>query len=216
MNFKKLCCIILAAATLAITAPAAVAAKATPLSPAISALKANKNVKQYAVSHSGQKIAVIKKNAAGEYDLFVMTASGKKSDRIAKVSGMLYDPKWSFDDKYLSVENGTAVLKETDIITVSALKKRWAVQNTGMVWAKKSESIAFSVVNPSVKRAVATELDGATDVIVYNIDTIKYKRIIKADPHYDYRPLKWDGSGLSIQKSALIGGKTETLKFALV
>jgi Tol biopolymer transport system component len=216
MNFKKLCCFALAAATLALTAPAVVAAKvASPLSSVVSALKADKNVRQYAVSHGGQKIAVVKKNSGGEYDLYIMTAANKKLDKVAKVSGMLYDPQWSYDDKYLSVEDGTGALKETDIVTVSALKKRWGVQNTGMVWAQKSESVAFSVVNPAVKQAVETELDGATDVIVYNMDTIKYKRIIKADARYDYRPLKWDGSGLVIQQASLVGGKTETLKYKI-
>lgn len=222
MNLKKLCCLLLSAATVAVFAPAAVAAKPTAatssttvLTSAVASVKAEKTVKQYTVSHSGQKIAFIKKGTGDAFALCVMTVADKKLIKVAKLSGMLYDPKWSYDDKYLSVEDGTAVTKVTHIVTVSTLRNRWAVQNTGMVWAKKSESIAFSVVNPSVKQVVETELDGATDVIVYNIDTIKYKRIIKADARYDYQPAKLDGTELTVKRSSLVGGKIVMLNYSI-
>jgi hypothetical protein len=40
-------------------------------------------------------------------------------------------------------------------------------------------------------------LPETTEIAIYNMGTIKYRSIIRADAEYDYLPVKWDNTGLS-------------------
>lgn len=182
------------------------------LSDAVAALKANKAVTQFTVSHSGTQIAVLRDG--GDYMLACSVLSvrtGKEAAVAAVPKGNLYDPAWSFGDKYLAVQSGTAVLRTTYLLLTGSLKLKTQVKNTGMVWSPDSARAAFSVVN-KVKPAVEMELGGTTDIMLLNADTLRSQTVLKAGSGELYTPEKWDASGLSVMKYTLPGNEQSTVR----
>ncbi|MDR3552980.1 MAG: hypothetical protein P4L75_07640 [Clostridia bacterium] len=213
MKVKRICCVALVCALVAVSVPICSAASpktSSNLSAIVASLKKDKNVKQYTVSRDSKEVAVVKEVATDKARLYVIIVSSKKQN-ATNVTGMLYDPKWSYNDQYISVEDGTAVLHKTHIVTASTFRRHLTVVDTGMVWAYKSNVIAFAVVN-KIKPAKDIELNGTTDIIVYNMSTLKYRRVLKATSEILYTPVKWDKNGLWVDKSFLNGKKSVTVK----
>ncbi len=186
--------------------------QADRLASTVKKLKNDKTVEQYEVSHNSMLIAVIRRENDELGSFSLLNVSEEKEIPIPAVEkGNLYDPKWSFDDKYVSVEEGTAVQHNTFVLDPSSLKIRTQIGNTGMVWAPDSETAAFSTVNREIKPVIEMELDGTADLTIYNLDSLKSKRILKGTANIMYRPEKWDKSGLYVNKSTLNPNKTEII-----
>jgi Tol biopolymer transport system component len=180
------------------------------LNTAVNQLKSDKSVEQYEVSHNSAKIAIIK-TTGNELNLSVLTLASNQEIKIAEITGNLYDPKWSYDDKYFTVNEGTSILRNTYVLYSDSLKIKNQVANTGMLWAPYSESIAFAIVN-KVRPAVDIELDGTTDIYIYDMDHLKSRSILKATKYFMYSPIKWDKSGLYISKDPFNNNKSDTVK----
>lgn len=138
------------------------------------------------------------------------TKSGRET-AVPSISGNLYDPKWSFDDKYLIVEEGTANLHTAHLLAASSLKENAAMKVTAAIWAPSGEYLAVSRVN-QLKPTVDMELDGTTDIFLIHADTLAEKLLLKADSDTLYTPEKWDGINLYVRKSSLKSGKSETVR----
>jgi hypothetical protein len=201
-----------------ISAPACSTAKPSAksnLSSIVASLKQDKNVSEYAVSHNSDKIAVIRTNAQGSRSAYVITVANKKQQLVQITEfSVLHSFIWSYNDKYLSIIDGTTTGQTVYILNASNLTKHLTVCSAcgdGMVWSYGSNVAAFSVINTAVKPVIDSDLGGGTDIIIYNIDTLKYRRVIKANPQYEYNPAKWNKDGLSIDKWDIVSNKKTTL-----
>ena len=137
------------------------------------------------------------------------TKSGRET-AVPSISGNLYDPKWSFDDKYLIVEEGTAIRHTTHLLIASTLREKAALGVTAAIWASSGDYLAISKVN-NLRPTVEMELDGTTDIFLVNADTLGEKLFLKANADTLYTPEKWDGTNLYVRKSSLISNKSETV-----
>lgn len=175
----------------------------------IAALRQDSSVSQFEVSHHSGQIAVARK--AGDVMSFsvIDTKSGRET-AVPSISGNLYDPKWSFDDKYLIVEEGTAIRHTTHLLIASTLREKAALGVTAAIWASSGDYLAISKVN-QLKPTVEMELDGTTDVFLYHADTLSEKLLLKADSDTLYTPEKWDGANLYVRKSSLTSNTSETV-----
>lgn len=136
------------------------------------------------------------------------TKSGQET-AVPSISGNLYDPKWSSDDKYLIVEEGTAHLHTTHLLTASTLREKASFKVTAAIWAPSGDYLAVSKVN-KLRPTVEMELGGTTDIFLINADTLGEKLFLKADADTLYTPVKWEGINLYIQKFSLTSDKSET------
>lgn len=195
--------------------PASSGKKAVPsASEQISALRNDASVSQFEVSHRSAQIAVIRKKEVQMSFSVTDTKTGKET-AVPTVSGNLYNPRWSFDDHYLIVEEGTANLHSTHLLTASTLREKAVFQDTAAIWAPSGEFLAVSRVN-QLKPTVDMELDGTTDIFRINADTMAEKLLLKADSNTLYTPEKWDGINLYVRKSSLESGKSETVRIEVL
>ncbi len=176
----------------------------------IAALRCGASVSQFEVSHHSAQIAVIRKTGDEMRFSVIDTKSGQETV-VPSISGNLYDPKWSFDDKYLIVEEGTANLHTSHLLTAATLGEKAAFKVTAAIWAPSCEFLAVSRVN-KLRPTVDMELDGTTDIFLINADTLGETLLLKADADTLYTPEKWDGVNLYVRKSSLTSGKSETVR----
>lgn len=199
----------MAAPTAKTTAPAAASL--------VAGLKKDASVTDCTISHSGAKIAVTRRKG-NTSTLSILTVATRK-EAVVPMSGSemrLYGPAWSFDDRYVSVHNGTAVMNLLYVADTSAMRRRLTVSVAGgIVWAPKSHSFAFTDVDTSVKQAVDTELPGATQLKIYNMDTLIWHRYVRANPKYNYSVKSWTSTGLAVDRYTLPGNAKTTLLFQL-
>lgn len=165
----------------------------------LSSLKNDSSVKQYEVSHNSQKIAVVKtKNADDLATLLSIISVGTKQE--AAVNGIedpmqLYGPEWSYDDSYLSVNNGTAIQRTTYIVDADSWKIQMRLPNMNLIWGTNQNKVAYTDTDSSVKPDVLTELDGSVRICIANAETKKQKIVIPASPRYNYTLTHFDAAG---------------------
>ena len=175
-------------------------------------LKSDKTVTQFAVSHGKNRAAVIRDKGSHTLAFSLLSAETGKETAVAAVpEGNLYDPVWSFDDRYLAVEEGTSVLRTTYFLRPVTGGLRAKVENTGMVWSPDSERVALAVVNKT-RPVVDLELDGTTDIQILNVGTMKLQTVLRAGADVMYSPAKWDASGLTVTKTTLLGNEQSAVK----
>lgn len=206
------------AAANTVTVSAAAAKTTAPTAASLVAgLKKDASVTDCTISHSGAKIAVTRRKG-NTSTLSILTVATRK-EAVVPMSGSemrLYGPAWSFDDRYVSVHNGTAVMNLLYVADTSAMRRRLTVSVAGgIVWAPKSHSFAFTDVDTGVKQAVDTELPGATQLKIYNMDTLIWHRYVRANPKYNYSVKSWTSTGLAVDRYTLPGNAKTTLLFQL-
>lgn len=212
---------LLAGAGVPCTAAAANAAApktaASAAASLVAGLKKDASVTDFTVSHSGTKIAVTRRKGDTS-TLSILTVATRK-EAVVPMSGSqmsLHGPAWSFDDRYVSVHDGTAAMNLLYVADASAMRRRLTVSVVnGIVWAPASHSFAFVQTDPSVPQAVATELDGATQLKIYNMDTLIWHRYERAKPPYDYSVRSWTSKGLAVDRYTLPGNARTALLFRL-
>jgi hypothetical protein len=188
------------------------------LSVIVDSLKKEKDITEYAVSHDLREIAVIKMKTGGLFEFYVITVSNKKITEVTLPDDVfaLHTIKWSYNDKYFSVEDGSSMQCGVYIFSFPTLEKRLSLGIAGnFLWANKSNTVVFAEVNKMVKEAVQTELDGAAEIKIYNIDTLTSRILINAKSQYYYNPAKCDEKGLLINKYNYTTEKTDTELFEI-
>jgi hypothetical protein len=189
------------------------------LSRMLKSLKNDKSVVCYAESHDSKKIAVVENKPNAAYsDLYLFDVSSRQKIEIAISDNQssLHTLIWSYDDKYFSVNDGTGVQVDTYIINVATNSIQLTVGNCGMVWNYNKNIIAFTVENSSVQTDEPTELGGSTDVVIYDIITLKHRKVLYANKEYLYNLVKWDEAGLTLGEHYIASGgmKNLTLKIS--
>lgn len=211
MLLRKIAAVLLSAALLSVPAApglrAEAAGSASRLSSIESALKRDKAVAGYAVSHDASEIAVARTAKNGGSFSILAVSSGRES--AVPMSGAymnLYSPAWSYDDRYVLVNDGTAVQHAVYVIDPVQMRRRLTVAVAGAVlWAPASHSFAFLDVDPAVPLVLETELDGAEQLKVYNVDTLIWHRYVHPDPRYVYTLRGWSAAGLAVDRYELPG-----------
>ena len=176
----------------------------------ISALRRDASVSQFEVSHHSGLIAVTR-NPGYQMSFSVIDTKSGREIALPSITGNLYDPKWSFDDKYLIVEEGTAHRHTTHLLVASTLREKAAFGVTAAIWASSGDYLAISKVN-KLRPTVEMELDGTTDIFLINADTLVEKLFLRADSDTLYTPEKWDGTNLTVRKFSLTANKSETVR----
>lgn len=164
----------------------------------LNSLRNNTEVQDYVCSHNSKEIAVICLKGEQESFAIISTQTGQKTtikDNDLTGSLNLYSPEWSYDDAYLSVNEGCCVRHRTFVIDVSTQKKRDEIGNTGMVWATNQNRIIYATVDESIRPEVETELSGSAELMCYNAATKQKTTIISPNPKYLYNPISFDGAG---------------------
>lgn len=177
------------------------------------ALKADKSVADYAVSHDAARIAVARRRGDTSA-LFILTVATRRESAVPMSGSQmcLYGTAWSFDDRYVSVHDGTAAMNLLYVVDASAMRRRLTVNVVSdIVWAPASRSFAFMQTDPSVPQVIATELDGAEQLKIYNMDTLIWHRYIRPDPRYVYTLRSWSSAGLAADRYALPGDEKTPL-----
>lgn len=168
-------------------------------------IKTDKSVQEYAVSHNGKTAAVIrfiKKDDTTAGQLDIVDISGNQQKTVAGISNDdLHTITWSHDDSYLSVDAGTAAQHTVYVIKTTAAKKVLTLGATSkVIWSDQADFFAVSAANKKIKQVEFTELDGTPEVRVYDMNTLNSKVVMEADSQYECNPVKWDKSGLSVER----------------
>lgn len=164
----------------------------------LTSLRNNTEVQDYVCSHNSKEIAVIYSKDEQESLSIISIQTGqdtiiKDNDLTGSVN--LYSPEWSYDDAYLSVNEGCCVMHGTYVIDASTQKKCGELGTTGMVWAANQNRIVYAAVDESVTPVVETELSGSSELLCYNAATKQKTTIVSPSPKYVYHPISFDGTG---------------------
>ncbi|WP_411678478.1 hypothetical protein [Caproicibacter sp.] len=174
------------------------AEKSVDLDAILTSLRNDKEVKDYVCSHNSKEIAVIYSKDEQESFAVISTQTGRKTiikDNDLTGSVNLYSPEWSYDDAYLSVNEGCCVMHGTYVIDVSTQKRCYEFGNTAMVWATNQNRVIYEDVDESVTPVLETELSGSCELMCYNAETKQKTKIVPPSPKYGYRPISFDGTG---------------------
>ena len=172
--------------------------KSGNLNKILTSLRNNSKVQDYVCSHNSKEIAVIYSKGEQESFSIISIETGKETifkDNDITGSVNLYSPEWSYDDAYLSVNEGCCVMHMTYVIDSSTQKISGKFGNKGMVWATNQNRIIYSTVDESIRPVVETELSGSAELMCYNADTKQKTTIISPNPKYLYGPISFDGTG---------------------
>ena len=164
----------------------------------LTSLRNNSEVQDYVCSHNSKEIAVIYSKDEQESFSILSIQTGEETpitDNDLTGSVNLYSPEWSYDDAYLSVNEGCCVLHSTFVIDASAQKKSDELGNTAMVWATNQNRIVYAAVDESITPVVETELSGSAELMCYNAATKQTTTIVSPSPKYLYDPISFDGTG---------------------
>lgn len=164
----------------------------------LTSLRNNTEVQDYVCSHNSKEIAVIYSKGDQESFAIISIQTGQTTtikDNDLTGSLNLYSPEWSYDDAYLSVNEGTCVFHRTFVIDASTQKKRGEFGNTGMVWAANQNRIVYATVDESITPVLETELSGSSELMCYNAATKQRTTIVSPSAKYLYNPISFDGTG---------------------
>ncbi len=176
-------------------------------------LEENKNIDDITWSYDKSKVAYTKD--IGDYmkQLYVWKVGEENEKKIEGVNGNLHGISWSFDNSYITVNEGTSSLKNTIIISSEDLQVYDTVENAGgPIWAPNSEKIAFAVIN-DIEPIIPIEFNGTRDIMIYNINLMTKIVVIYAENDYLYLPISWDGNGLKYEKNYLDDRESEELVY---
>lgn len=179
------------------------ASSSQTLSSLVSSLKSNKKIESYVVSHNEKKVAAIRDVSSSTKELEIITVADQNAAVVTGITKddlmTLVSPKWSFDDKYLSVDSGTDTVFSTYVINGTSAKNLVSFQTMKSVWSPSADSIATAAVDNNVKLTDQdTEITNSTEVKIYNASTLESRVVSKADPAY-YTDIKsWTGSQLTL------------------
>lgn len=161
-------------------------------------------------SNDEEKVCFTRINESMEYELFIWKVGQAEEKQVAGIIGNLYDISWSPNNKYVTLNEGTSVLYETFIILVNDMEVLDKVVCTGgPIWSMDSNSILFAILNDK-KPTVDLELDGTTDLMVYDLNLMRKEIILEASNDYMYNPVSWDEEGIKYKKEYFDGSETET------
>ena len=170
----------------------------------VNSLKKDSSVKEYAISHNSKKIAVIKL-IDNKYEAYITEVADNKQSIISDIKALsqLYTLSWSYNDKYIAIDDGTSDEFITYIINTSTLKEQLQIGDTGFVWANNKNSIAIEIVDDSVPQITPTELTGSSGVVTYDVDTNQKQVYLEPNPQNVYNVIKWDNTGLTVRINKL-------------
>lgn len=146
----------------------------------------------------------------GENILGIYNEESKKEVEIEEVKGEIHSINWSPDGKYLTIDEGTGIIKITYIILISDLKVFDKLSTIGEVnWSPDSKKLLIGVENTK-ERKEKGELNGTVDLAVYYLLGNRAEPLLEAEEGFDYYPEYWKGDFIGYIKSS--NGNKESLK----
>lgn len=167
-------------------------------------LKKYPEAKLHVLSYSKRKMAIvqeIKKNGGKVDEIGVYSEADKKLTNVKEVTTAdCRALAWSYNDKFLAVDSGSTMEGKIYIIDMSTYQQKLEVENAGYMWSTDNDYLAVSTIDNTMKSEVATKLDGATGMTVYNMDTLKKHLVLSASASYVYEPLTLDSNKIIITR----------------
>lgn len=175
------------------------------------ALKKDEKIADIIWSKDNSMVAFTKYIDDFEKQLYIWNILEESEKQIEGVSGNLYEIRFSPNDKYITVNEGTSNVYETIIITIEDFKIVDRVVNAGgPVWSPDSQKIAFAVLNDK-EPIIPMELSGTTDLMIYDIKANIKPVVLEANNYFILSPVYWDKNGLKYEKSYLDDRQSEEL-----
>lgn len=174
-------------------------------------LEKDENVDGISWSKDNTQVAYTKDTGDLMKDMYIWKV-GEKEKKVKGLSGPLYDITWSFDNKYITINEQTSNIYKTIIISAEDLLIVDEIGQiaAGPIWSLDSEKIAFAMQNDK-EPIIDIEASGTTDLMIYEISKNRKIVVLEADNDFFYSPLVWDENGLKYEKSYFDDRKTEEL-----
>lgn len=141
-------------------------------------------------------VAFLMNNTDWGGQMYLWHVGIKAPVEVQGAEGMICDFIWSPNSEYVVANEGTSISR-----TGYAVKSKdnAVLYSIGFIadffWSPDSKFIAMAKES-EVKSAVLTELEGTTDICLFNIETEETKIIDKGAPEYNLWITSWDSDGI--------------------
>lgn len=127
--------------------------------------------------------------------MYLWHVGDPKPTEIQAEKDMICEFIWSPDSEYVIADIGTSVSRTGYVVRSQDCEFLYNINYIGSIfWSPDSKYIAMEQES-EVKSIVLTELDGTTDIYLFNIETEEMQIIDKGTPEYGLCITSWDSDG---------------------
>lgn len=146
-------------------------------------------------------VAFIIRDANWEGKVYLWHIGDQKPTEIHAERDLIGDFIWSPDSQYVIVDIGTSISRTSYVVRAKDNELLYSISYISRVlWSPDSKFIAMTRESDE-KIIIETELEGTTDVYLFNVETEEMQIIDKGAPEYFLWLTSWDDDGLHYIRS---------------